>query len=191
MHTDPEFLSPTALIDSDHPEVRALAESLRGFPQSQIVREIFEFVRDKISHPADTGGTAMTVSASEVLREREGVCFAQAHLLVALYRAAGIPAALRYQQVDTETGQSVLHGIVAVWAPYLSETGGFILMDPRFPENHLYNSGHEWQTRALQLPFERNLPELYADVPPTVADALREATDAQEFLRSGLPAGRL
>lgn len=187
MHLDAEFLSPTTIIDSDHPDVIALAAALAGDTPAETVRAIFVYVRDRITHPADTGGTRVAVSASETLRAREGLCYAQAHLLVALYRAAGIPAALRYQQVETATGGHVLHGVATVWAPDISEVGGFLLVDPRYPENHPRHSGDFWQTRALQTPFERNLPMIHTDVLPAVAKALQNADDAQALLRSGLP----
>lgn len=187
MHLEPEFLSPTTLIDSDHPDVIALAAALTGDTPAETVRDIFVYVRDRITHPADTGGRLVAASASETLKAREGLSYAQAHLLVALYRAAGVPAALRYQQVETPAGDLVLHGVATVWAPDISETGGFLLVDPRYPENHPRHSGDFWRTRALQPPFERNLPMIHTDVTPSVAQALRAAADAQELLRSGLP----
>ena len=186
MHLDAEFLSPTTSIDADHPDITALAHALTGDTPPQTVRAVFAYVRDRISHPRDTGGTAVPVTASETLHAREGICHNQAVLLVALYRAVGIPAALRYQEVETETGQQVLHGIATVWAPYLSETGGFILVDPRYPENDPRHSGHEWQTRALNHPFERNLPLIHTDVPPGILRTLEAAardSDAQGLLR--------
>ncbi|MDO5670312.1 MAG: transglutaminase family protein [Corynebacterium sp.] len=183
MHLEPEFLAPTTIIDAEHPDITALAHALTGTTPPETMRAIFAYVRDKISHPADTGSSTVTVQASETLRAGEGICHNQAALLVALYRAAGIPAALRYQEIETETGQKVLHGIATVWAPYLSETGGFVLVDPRYPESDPRHSGHEWQTRALQPPFERNLPMIHTDMLPVVALALQEATDAQELLR--------
>ncbi len=187
MHLDAEFLSPTTVIDSDHPDIIALAQTLTGAYPPETVRTVFEYVRDRITHPADTGGTAVAASASETLLSGEGVCHAQAALLAALYRAAGIPAALRYQQVETATGQPVLHGIATVWAPDISETGGFLLVDPRYPESDPRHSGHDWQTRGLQPPFEHNLPTIHTDMPPVVVTALREADDAQLLLRDGLP----
>lgn len=174
----------------------AAAESpATGFPSASstganpgdAVRAIFAFVRDQISHPADTGSSTVTVTASETLEAGEGICYNQAALLVALYRAAGFPAALRYQEVETELGQKVLHGIATVWAPYLSETGGFLLVDPRYSATDYRSSSHEWQTRALGHPFERNLPAIHTDMPDAVVEKLRAATDAQELLRSNLP----
>ncbi|QGU04725.1 transglutaminase-like domain-containing protein [Corynebacterium comes] len=187
MHLDAEFLSPTTFIDADHPDIIALAAALAGDTPAETVRNIFVFVRDRITHPADTGGTHVAVSASDALRTREGLSYAQAHLLVALYRAAGIPAALRYQQVQAASGALVLRGVATVWAPGLSGTGGFLLVDPRYPENHPRHSGNFWQTRALQPPFERNLPMIHTDVAPAVAGILTRATDAQSLLRAGVP----
>ena len=187
MYLGPEFLSPTTLIDCDHPDVAALATALTGDTPAETVRAIFVHVRDRITHPEDTGGSRVAASASGTLEAREGLSYAQAHLLVALYRAAGIPAALRYQQVQTPAGRHVLHGIATVWAPDLSETGGFLLVDPRYPENHPRHSGDFWRTRGLQPPFEHNLPMIHTDVAPTVARTLSQAADAQELLRSGLP----
>ncbi|GAB3647606.1 transglutaminase-like domain-containing protein [Corynebacterium nasicanis] len=187
MHLDAEFLAPTTHIDADHPDITALAHALSGAEPPETVRTVFAYVRDRISHPADTGGTGVTVTASDTLRAGEGLCYNQAALLVALYRAAGIPAALRFQEVETETGRRVLHGIATVWAPYFSETGGFILLDPRYPEGDPRHSGHEWQTRALGHPFERNLPLIHTDMLPAVVRALESADDAQELLRAGLP----
>lgn len=183
MHLEPEFLAPTTIIDSEHPDITALAHALTGIHPPQTMRAIFAYVRDKISHPADTGSSTVTVKASETLHAGEGICHNQAALLVALYRAAGVPAALRYQEVETETGRTVLHGIATVWAPYLSETGGFVLVDPRYPESDHRHSGHEWQTRALNHPFERNLPMIHTDMLPVVVNALEAATDAQQLLR--------
>jgi transglutaminase-like putative cysteine protease len=185
MHLDAEFLSPTTLIDADDRDIIALAAALGGDTPAETVRNIFVYVRDRITHPADTGGTHLAVSASDTLHSREGVCHAQAHLLVALYRAAGIPAALRYQRLADGT----LHGVATVWAPDISEVGGFLLVDSRYPETDPRHSGDFWRTRALQAPFDRNLPTIHTDVPPGIATAMRKATDAQEFLRTVLPRG--
>ena len=173
MLPDESFLAATAIIDHGHPAVTEIAASVQGRTPDETVRACFAYVRDRIAHPDDTGGSAAAVTASEVLAVGEGICYAQSHLLAALLQANGIPAGLRYQVVDSGTGGDVLHGIVAAWAPYLSATGGWLLMDPRFPTGDPRNSGHEWQTRALQPPFERNLPQVHAEPAAVVVEALR------------------
>ncbi|MFC3850768.1 transglutaminase domain-containing protein [Corynebacterium hansenii] len=185
MLPDESFLASSAIIDADHPRVAALAEELRAETPDATIAATFAHVRDRIAHASDVDGGARhpvattieantPVTASETLEAGAGYCYAQAHLLAALLRANGIPAGLRYQEVDDGVGGTVLHGIVAAWAPYLSETGGWLLLDPRHPAGDPRNSGHEWQTRALQHPFERNLPEIHAEPSPAVVTALRE-----------------
>lgn len=173
MLPDESFLAPTDVIDAAHPAVAALAAELARPTPAATIAEVFAHVRDRIAHPSDTGGSEAAVSASDTLAAGEGLCYAQAHLLAALLRANGIPAGLRYQEVDDGSGGTVLHGIAAAWAPYLSETGGWLLLDPRYPSGDYRHSGHEWQTRALQPPFERNLPQVHAEPAAVVVRALR------------------
>lgn len=179
MLPDDSFLAATEIIDADDPAVAALAAELRADTPDATIAATFAHVRDHIAHVDDdaTATTAVTgtnaVTASETLAAGIGHCYAQSHLLAALLRANGIPAGLRYQEVDGPAGAPALHGIVSVWAPYLSATGGWLLLDPRYPAGDPRHSGHEWQTRSLQPPFERNLPEIHPDPSPTVVAALR------------------
>ena len=179
MLPDDSFLAATEIIDADDPAVAALAAELRADTPDATIAATFAHVRDRIAHVDDDASATdavtgtIAVSASETLAAGVGHCFSQSHLLAALLRANGIPAGLRYQVVDSGTGGDVLHGIVAAWAPYLSATGGWLLMDPRFPTGDPRNSGHEWQTRALQPPFERNLPQVHAEPAAVVVEALR------------------
>ncbi len=61
----------------------------------------------------------MPVSASAVLDAGSGLCLAKSHLLVALWRACGLPAGFCYQRLlfDTDGGLYVTHGLAAVWLP--------------------------------------------------------------------------
>lgn len=180
MLPDESFLASTEFIDADHPRITALAAELRESTPDATLAATFAHVRDRIAHVADAAEPAADVqpgtpiSASEVLEAGAAYCYGQAHLLAALLRANGIPAGLRYQVVDSGTGGDALHGIVAAWAPYLSETGGWLLMDPRYPADDPRNSGHDWQTRALQPPFEKNLPKVHAEPAAPVIAALRD-----------------
>ena len=78
----------------------------------------FVFVRDGIRHSGDVGSRIVTRTASEVLAAGEGICMAKSHLLAALLRCGGIPAALCYQRllVDDSPGREFrLHGLNAVY----------------------------------------------------------------------------
>lgn len=90
----------------------------------------FEIARDEIAHNFDTKSDTITINAEDVLKNKEGICFAKSHLLVGLLRGMGIPAGFCYQKVlrkgTVESGHA-LHGLNAI---YLPETGWF-RVDPR------------------------------------------------------------
>ena len=75
------------------------------------IKAAFEFVRDDVAHSWDIQSERITRTASEVLRYREGICYAKSMLLAALLRSAGIPTGFCYQRLtlgDTpDTGYCV------------------------------------------------------------------------------------
>lgn len=112
------YLNASKYIDSDHPEVVALARSLAdGYDDEvDIARACFEFVRDEIRHSWDHQLNPVTCKASDVLIHRTGYCYAKSHLLAALLRANGIPAGLCYQRLTiSDVPPFCLHGLNAVY----------------------------------------------------------------------------
>ena len=118
------FLESTDVIDWRHPSVLARARELvrDARDPAGVARRCFEWVRDEIKHSADHGLKPVTCSASEVLLEGSGFCYAKSHLLAALLRANGLPAGLCYQRLSLDGGGApfCLHGLNGVW---LSDTG--------------------------------------------------------------------
>lgn len=119
------YLEDTITIDWQTPSVTEAGRRLiAGIerPEARVER-IFAFVRDEIAHSFDVQTDARTCRASEVLRERTGLCHAQSHLLAALLRFAGFPTGFCYARLrDPERpDRFVLHGFNAAhWTP----TGG-------------------------------------------------------------------
>jgi transglutaminase-like putative cysteine protease len=126
-----QYLESTDIIDWENPQVLSLARSLAAEQDSEtaLAKATFEWVRDHVPHTMDVLRGPVTCAASEVLRHRTGFCYAKSHLLAALLRANGIPAALCYQRlwVDGEGSGMCLHGLNAVHL-----TGfGWYRIDPR------------------------------------------------------------
>ena len=126
------YLESIAIIDyATSPEIMELSREIAADSYDEIffVKNAFEYVRDKISHSADIGGSVVTCVASEVLRERHGVCYAKSHLLAAILRGGQIPAGFCYQRLildDELQPVFVLHALNAVFL-----RGKWIRLDAR------------------------------------------------------------
>ncbi len=95
-----DAMAVTRYCDHDHPAIHAclaeLAHGARGGDQTRIAMAAFEFVRDSVIYGFGPWG----MPASSTLQQRKGMCTNKANLLVALLRAAGIPAAYGVIRVD-------------------------------------------------------------------------------------------
>lgn len=184
-----DYLATDAVIDHADPLVFQVAERLwvkAGGDPVPFARLAYERVRDGIAHAWDAGDRRVTVSASETLREGVGLCFAKAHLLTALLRARGIPAALCYQRL-TENGRHFqVHGLVAVYL-----RGRWHRQDPR-GNNLAVQAEFSLGSERLAWPVrpelgELDYPELYVRPHPAIVFALRAADDALALSADGLP----
>ena len=92
------FLAPGEYADSHHPAVRALAGTLAGTTAAATAVALFRHVRD-LPYEADDFEDLETYRASSVLAAGHGYCVSKASLLVALARAAGVPARLAFADV--------------------------------------------------------------------------------------------
>jgi transglutaminase-like putative cysteine protease len=169
------FLSPSPIIDSDHPDVTAKARELAAGKTSdvEIAEACFNFVQGEISHSVDAKANPVTLKASEVLKHRTGYCYAKSHLLAALLRANNIPAALCYQRlsIDDKGPPFSLHGLNAV---YLIDHGWYRL-DARGNKPGIearFDPPHEHLAFKLKLPGERDLTGRYAEPLAEVVTAL-------------------
>lgn len=183
------YLGADEVLQSDDPEVVALAGALRERHRDDVdfAGAAFEWVRDEVAHSLDVQDTRVTMTASEVLRERVGICFAKSHLLVALLRAEGIASGLCYQRVAASGGDGfALHGLVAV---YLG--GAWHRQDPRGNKsgiNAQFSLGPERLAYHLDTANgEADYPRVYQHAPAVVLNSLRNADDALILLDRGRP----
>ena len=126
------YLEDTITIDWQTPGIMSTAKSLvdTSADAEDRIRRLFEFVRDEIDHSLDVETDIQTCRASEVLKERTGLCYAKSHLLAGFLRSAGFPAGLCYVRKAAEgrPGRFVLHAFNAVyWVPAAS----WIYLDAR------------------------------------------------------------
>lgn len=97
-----EYLEPTAILDSDHPEVVAFARKHgdeREDPGAAAVK-LYYAVRDGIRYdPYNASAEVESLRASSVLASGRGWCVSKAVLLSSACRALGIPARLGFADV--------------------------------------------------------------------------------------------
>jgi 23S rRNA maturation mini-RNase III len=187
-----KFLQPCEIIDFDTSlEIQALSEKIAAASQNEIefVKNAYEFVRDEISHTADIGGEIVTCKASEVLREKQGVCYAKSHLLAAVLRHKKIPAGLCYQRLildDSDFPYLTLHGLNVVFIEKK-----WIRLDAR---GNKTNVNAQFSLEREQLAFsvrpekgEEDISGIFAVPDANVVNALTQNKTAESLWRN-LPA---
>ena len=87
--TDPRLLLPTRLTAAD-PAIRDLAAAMTSRDGLETAEHFCAYVHSTLSYAH--GATSVTTTAAEALAGGSGVCQDSAHLMIALCRAAGLPA---------------------------------------------------------------------------------------------------
>jgi transglutaminase-like putative cysteine protease len=99
---DSNYLEPTSIIDSDHPEVRKYAHGVTGKGESAREKavKLYYAVRDGIWYdPYCPFYLPEHYRSSYVLRAGRGYCVCKASLLCALARVSGIPSRVGFADV--------------------------------------------------------------------------------------------
>ncbi|MBD1918222.1 MULTISPECIES: transglutaminase family protein [Cyanophyceae] len=185
-----DYQLPSALVDSEHPAIATLARSLTAATPSPMaqVKIVYEWVRDRIAHTYDIQAELVTCTASEVLAQGHGFCFAKAHLLAALLRHCGIPTGFCYQRLvfdDAQPTHHTLHGLNAV---YLSELDRWVRLDARGNKPGV-QADFNGDDHREQLAFpirphlgEVDYPTIYAQPHPLVITALQTHPTAANLI---------
>jgi transglutaminase-like putative cysteine protease len=186
------YLASDDVIDHHDPVVVETAALLADGASTpyEYAEAVYAYVRDAIPHSFDSGDPRVPWRASDVLRQRNGICYAKSHALTALLRARGIPAGLCYQRLTEDDGtEPVLHGLVALRLPgaarwsRVDARGNKPGVDARF----------SLEEERLAFPVRPELGEcdyatVYAAPLPQVVDCLRAAaTSADIALPAQLP----
>jgi transglutaminase-like putative cysteine protease len=195
-----DYLKPSVAIDWQHPDIidyrsdrlRQRAKQITVGLDDDIARaqSLFEWVRDKIPHSRDIDADIVTFTASEVLAQGTGICYAKSHLLAAMCRSIGIPAGLCYQTCanDPPDINLVLHGLNAI---YLAQIDRWIRVDPRGNTGKI-DAQFSLTEERLAFPPNPDFGEfIYAEIwrepVPEIVEALTKFTSRREMW-SHLPA---
>lgn len=128
-----DYVKELEAVDYSHPSIQELIKELFTPNMSEIekIKSAYEFVRDQIAHSWDIQSERVTYKASDVLKNKEGICYAKSNLLAALLRSLSIPTGFCYQRLmifaKPEDGYS-LHALNAV---YIQSLDRWVRLDAR------------------------------------------------------------
>ncbi|MQR87724.1 transglutaminase [Bacillus megaterium] len=121
-------------VNFTYPLIQQKVRELKsGLPHSSLayIKKAYEFVRDEVSHSWDIQSKIITKTASEALKEKEGICYSKCNLLAALLRAEGIPAGFCYQRLILGDTIDTGYCIRALNAVYIKSEDRWIRLDAR------------------------------------------------------------
>lgn len=188
-----DYLKELEVVNYSHPVIKEMVDELFHDEQSEIekAKTAFEFVRDKISHSWDIQSANVTCKASEVIKYKEGICYAKSNLLAALLRSQGIPTGFCYQRLmlfDTPDKGYSLHTLNGV---FLRSLNRWIRLDARGNKPGVqaeFSINEEILAFSIQENFdEKDYPIIYCEPNPKTIATLKENTNALEMYKYRLP----
>ncbi|SES18196.1 Transglutaminase-like superfamily protein [Gracilibacillus ureilyticus] len=188
-----DYLIELDVVDYSHSIIQDKVVELFTDEQTEVekVKKAFEFVRDHISHSWDIQSTKVTCKASEVLKNKEGICYAKSNLLAALLRSAGIPTGFCYQRLmlfDTPEKGYSLHTLNGV---FLHSLNRWIRIDARGNKPGVkaeFSINEEKLAFSVQEEFEeKDYPVIYTKPNEKTIATLRESTNAVQMYEHYLP----
>ena len=187
------YLNSSRYIDFDNPDVLKKAKSLleQSGNEMDLVEQTYCFVRDEIQHSWDAQDPRVTISASDVLREKVGICWAKANLLAALLRDNGIPTGICYQRltlVDTPDTGYCIHALNVV---HLESLDKWIRLDARGNKEGVcaeFSIDHEKLAFDVREEYDEiDYKIVYADPQPPTMEILETSTNALNMYLHELP----
>lgn len=190
-----EYLSVSKYINWKDDSILSKANEfkLKYTDELSLIKCIYEFVRDEVKHSWDVQDKRVTKSATEVLEQGVGICWAKANLLAALLRACGIPAGICYQRLTLgdvpETGFCI-HALNAV---YIKSLDKWIRLDARGNKEGV-DAQFDLKQESLAFHVRKELGEVdygivYASPSDKLMQVLEENTDALYMYLNCLPDG--
>jgi hypothetical protein len=107
---DTRYLAPSAYVDSDHEDIKALAEDLIGPDMTEMekIQAIHRWVTSNIEYDYEAylEGENVMRPASETIKRGKGICRDYSFVVAALARAVNIPAKVVYGNAKDANGWS-------------------------------------------------------------------------------------
>ena len=188
-----DYVQATPYVNFTSPQIEELSAELFDSWQSETekIRVAFHYVRDEIAHSWDIQNPQITCTATDVFKEKHGICYAKANLLAALLRSQQIPTGFCYQRLmlfDTPEKGYCIHALNAV---YVASIQKWIRLDARGNKEGV-DAQFSLTEEKLAFPVneqkgEVDYPIIYTEPHKYTMITLEQATNAMEMYKYHLP----
>ena len=182
-----EYLSETLSIDYMNPLIQDKVQELISQSEDDLdyIKRCYIFVRDEISHSWDIKADVVSRTASEVLKNKTGICWTKSCLLAALLRANHIPSGISYQLLTRADDDSEGYMIHALNTVYLKDFNKWIRLDARGNKKNI-NAYFSLDEEHLAYTIRSELGEIdyhdnHADLDDRLVNILMQSEDILEI----------
>ena len=182
-----EYLIETPSIDYMNFHIQERVQELMSQSEDNLdyIKRSYLFVRDEISHSWDIKTEVVSKTASEVLKNKTGMCWTKSCLLAALLRANGIPSGISYQLLTRADDESEGYMIHALNTVYLKDFNKWIRLDARGNKENI-NEHFSLDEEHLAYTIRSELGEIdyhdnHADLDDRLVNILMESENIQEI----------
>ena len=182
-----DYLIETPSIDYMNPLIRDKVRKLMDQSEDDLdyIKRSYIFVRDEIPHSWDIKTEVVSRTASDVLKNKTGICWTKSCLLAALLRANGIPSGISYQLLTRADDDSEGYMIHALNTVYLKDFNKWIRLDARGNKENI-NAYFSLDEEHLAYTVRSELGEIdyhdnHADLDDRLVNILMESESIQEI----------
>ena len=182
-----DYLIETPSIDYMNPLIRDKVRTLMDQSEDDLdyIKRSYIFVRDEIPHSWDIKTEVVSRTASDVLKNKTGICWTKSCLLAALLRANGIPSGISYQLLTRADDDSEGYMIHALNTVYLKDFNKWIRLDARGNKENI-NAYFSLDEEHLAYTVRSELGEIdyhdnHADLDDRLVNILMESESIQEI----------
>jgi len=149
------------------------------------IKRSYLFVRDEISHSWDIKTEVVSITASDVLKNKTGICWTKSCLLSSLLRAYGIPSGISYQLLTRADDSSEGYMIHALNTVYLNDLNKWVRLDARGNKENInahFSLDEECLAYLIRSEFgEIDYHDNHADLDERLVDILMQSEDILEI----------
>ncbi len=182
-----EYLIETPSIDYMNFHIQEMVQELKNQSDDNLdyIKRCYIFVRDEILHSWDIKIEVVSRTASDVLKNKTGICWTKSCLLAALLRANQIPSGISYQLLTRADDDSEGYMIHALNTVYLKDFNKWIRLDARGNKENI-NAYFSLDEEHLAYTVRSEMGEIdyhdnHADLDDRLVNILMESESIKEI----------